>query len=152
VATYQTGPDLDHPEPQSLLLSLVESKRVHILILFWVALWSLQIGCLLPRDCTFTCPVYAISFHDRDLLEPVSTRLTGDFGKKAGAIHVNLLRAILLMEVDFNAAMKILIGHRMICNAIKAWAVPQECFGSLPEHTTIQVSLNWCLIVDTSRQ
>jgi len=56
------------------------------------------------------------------------------------------------MEADFNAAMKILIGHRMVCNAIKSRAVPQECFGSLPEHTAIQVSLNRCLIGDISRQ
>jgi len=72
--------------------------------------------------------------------------------KKAGAIHVDLLRAILLMEADFNTTMKILIGHRMVCNAIKSRAVPQECFGSLPEHTAIQVSLNRCLVGDISRQ
>jgi len=72
--------------------------------------------------------------------------------KKAGAIHVDLLRAILLMEADFNAAMKLLIGHRMVCNAIKNRAVPQECFGSLLEHTAIQVSLDRCLIGDISRQ
>jgi len=72
--------------------------------------------------------------------------------KKAGAIHVDLLRAILLMEADFNAAMKLLIGHRMVCNVIKNNAVPQECFGSLPEHTAIQVSLDRCLISDVLRQ
>jgi len=55
--------------------------------------------------------------------------------KKAGAIHVDLLWAILLMEADFNAAMKLLIGHQMVCNAIKNKAVPQECFGSLPART-----------------
>ncbi len=72
--------------------------------------------------------------------------------KKAGTIHVNLLRAILLMEANFNAAMKILLGHCMICNAIKNRAIPQECFGSLPEHMAIQVSLNRCLIADVSQQ
>jgi len=72
--------------------------------------------------------------------------------KKPGAIHINLLWAILLMEMDFNAAMKLLIGHCMVCNAILARAIPQECFGSQPEHTAIQVSLNWCLIADTLQQ
>jgi len=43
---------------------------------------------------------------------------------------VDHLWAILLMEADFNAAMKLLIGHRMICNAIKAHATPMECFSS----------------------
>ena len=62
--------------------------------------------------------------------------------KKPGAINIDLLRAILLMEADFNAAMKILVGHRMICNAIKSEAIPVECFGSHPGHTAIQVSLN----------
>jgi len=36
----------------------------------------------------------------------------------------------------------------MICNAIKSWAIPQECFGSLPGHTAIQVSLNRGLIME----
>jgi len=60
------------------------------------------------------------------------------------------LQAILLMEVDFNATMKILIGHWMVCNAIKSHAVPQDFFRSLPEHTAIQVSLNRCLVGDVS--
>jgi len=72
--------------------------------------------------------------------------------KKAGAIHMDMLQVILLMEVDFNATMKLLIGHRMVCNAIKNHAVPQECFGSLQEHTAIQVSLDRCLIGNVSRQ
>jgi len=54
--------------------------------------------------------------------------------KKSGAINVDLLRAILLMEADFNVAMKILLGHHMVCNTIKSHVVPQECFSSLPEH------------------
>jgi len=69
--------------------------------------------------------------------------------KMAGVIHVNLLHTILLMEADFNVAM-IFLGHHMICNVIKNRAVLQECFGSLPEHTVIQVSLNRCLIADVS--
>jgi len=72
--------------------------------------------------------------------------------KKANMIHVDLLCTILLMEADFNAAMKIFLGHQMVCNAIKNQAVLQECFDSLPEHTTIQVSLNRCLISDVSWQ
>jgi len=72
--------------------------------------------------------------------------------KKVGAIHVDHLRAILLMEADFNAVMKLLIGHQMICNAIRNCTIPQECFGSLPEHTAIQVSLDRCLIGDVSQQ
>jgi len=63
-----------------------------------------------------------------------------------------MLCAILLIEADFNAAMKLIIGHRMICNAIWCHAIPTECFGSHPGHSAIQVSLNHCLVSDTSRQ
>jgi len=72
--------------------------------------------------------------------------------KKPGAINIDMLRAILLIEADFNAAMKLIIGHRMICNAIRCHAIPTECFGSRPGHSAIQVSLNRCLVSDTSRQ
>jgi len=57
--------------------------------------------------------------------------------KKAGAIHIDLLQAILLMEADFNAVMKFLIRHCMVCNAILARAITQESFGSWPEHMAI---------------
>jgi len=50
--------------------------------------------------------------------------------KKAGAIHIDLLWAILLMEANINAAMKLIIGHCMICKAFKARAIPDECFRS----------------------
>jgi len=63
-----------------------------------------------------------------------------------------MLRAILLIEADFNAAMKLIIGHRMICNAIRSHAIPTECFGSRPGHSAIQVSLTRCLVADVSRQ
>jgi len=56
------------------------------------------------------------------------------------------------MEADFDVAMQLLLGHGMICNVIKNRAIPQECFGSCPEHMAIQVSLNWCLKVDVSQQ
>jgi len=72
--------------------------------------------------------------------------------KKTGAIHANLLWAILLMEADFNAAMKLIIGHHMICKAIKARAILDECFGSQPEHMAIQVLLSHCLTTDISHK
>jgi len=70
--------------------------------------------------------------------------------KKPGAINIDLLCAILLIEADFNATMKLLIGHRMVCNAIKNWAIPAECFGSRPEHMAIQVFLGHCLVWDVA--
>jgi len=72
--------------------------------------------------------------------------------KKPGVINIDFLQAILLIEADFNAAMKLFIGHRMICNAINSKAILAECFGSWPGHTVIQVSLNQCLVTDVSHQ
>jgi len=92
--------------------------------------------------------VHAASFHDRDFAVMVSIWPASDTREKAGAIHIDLLQAILLMEADFNVMMKLLIGHCMVCNTILARAIPQECFGSWLERMAIQVSLNWCLIVD----
>jgi len=72
--------------------------------------------------------------------------------KKANSINVDSLRAILLMEADFNMAMKILIGYRMIQLAQDRGLIPIECFGSRPGCTAVQVSLNRCLMSDTTRQ
>jgi len=72
--------------------------------------------------------------------------------KKAGNIHVDNLRAILLMEGDFNGAMKIFIGARMIQSAQALKLIPSECYGSRPGCTALQVSLNRALTADTARQ
>jgi len=72
--------------------------------------------------------------------------------KKAGNIHVDNLRAILLMEGDFNGAMKILIGARMVRSALSAHSIPDECYGSRPGSTAIQVSLTRALTADIARQ
>jgi len=72
--------------------------------------------------------------------------------KKAGNIHVDNLRAILLMEGDFNAAMKIFIGACLVQNALSLQLIPDECFGSQPGCTAIQVSLDRTLTADVTRQ
>jgi len=72
--------------------------------------------------------------------------------KKAGNIHVDNLRAILLMEGDLNAAMKIFIGSRMIAHASKHHLLPAECYGSRPGCTALQVSLTRTLTADIMRQ
>ncbi len=50
--------------------------------------------------------------------------------KKASNIHVDNLRAILLMEGDFYAAMKIFIGARLINNALSLNLILDECYGN----------------------
>jgi len=65
--------------------------------------------------------------------------------KKAGNIHVDNLQAILLMEGDSNAAMKIFIGACMMANVLYHNLVPAECYGSQSGCMAIQVSLN-CML------
>jgi len=83
-------------------------------------------------------------------LSPYQSGLQVILEKKPGAISIDQLCAILLIEADFNAAMKLLIGHQMIQNAIKNRVILVECFGSRPEHTAIQVSLSRCLVSDVA--
>ena len=72
--------------------------------------------------------------------------------KKAGNIHIDNLRAILLMEGDFNGAMKILLGYRMVRMAQQLNLIPDECYGSRPGCTALQVSLGRTLTADITRQ
>jgi len=71
--------------------------------------------------------------------------------KKAGVIHVDRLRAILLFEGDFNFGNKVLFGRRMTDSALQQSLVPFECFGSVPGKRATQVSLARCWIADLSR-
>jgi len=72
--------------------------------------------------------------------------------KKAGNIHVDNLWAIFLFKGDFNGAMKILVGSRMISSALNNDLIPEECYGSQLGCTVIQVSLNRVLTADITRQ
>jgi hypothetical protein len=49
-------------------------------------------------------------------------------GKALGVTLVTKLRAILLMEGDFNAMNKIVYGTRMLDNARKYQLMPEEIF------------------------
>jgi len=57
--------------------------------------------------------------------------------KKPGAIQIANLWALGLLEADFNASMKILVSHHMVCQALQANLIPSECYGSVPGHHAI---------------
>jgi len=76
----------------------------------------------------------------------------GSSGKKPGAIRLADLCTLGLLEADFNAGMKILVGHRVVRQALQSNLLPSECYGSVPGHRAIQVSLCRCLLADVSRQ
>ncbi len=56
------------------------------------------------------------------------------------------------MEGDFNGAMKILLGYRMVRSAQQLQLIPDECYGSRPGCTALQVSLGRTLTADIARQ
>jgi hypothetical protein len=58
----------------------------------------------------------------------VVTRTVGDVGKTFGVTLVTKLRAILLIEGDFNATNKIVYGDQMMSNAQGYHLMPEEIF------------------------
>ncbi len=62
------------------------------------------------------------------------------------------LRAILLMEADFNFANKLFLGKRMMEWAEKHNEIPIECYGSRKGHQAIDVAVNRAITWDLLRQ
>ena len=71
--------------------------------------------------------------------------------KIKGNIRVNKLRAILLMEADFNFANKLILGSRMIKNGHAAGLIPTEQYGGLHNKCSAEVGLNRRLFLDLLR-
>ena len=72
--------------------------------------------------------------------------------KEEGVIKVDKLRAILLLEADFNFATKLLVGKRMVDNLEGGEDLAEEQFGSRKQRSAIEVALNRRLLSDLSRQ
>ena len=72
--------------------------------------------------------------------------------KEAGVIRVNKLRAILLMEADFNFGNKLIFSKRMVEKLETQNRLPQKQFGSRKEHCAIKFVFNSRLIADLVRQ
>jgi hypothetical protein len=72
--------------------------------------------------------------------------------KKKGLILVDKLRAILLMEADFNYANKTVFGQRMMFFAEDRGLVAEECSGNRSFHDATEVALNHRLFCDITRQ
>jgi len=72
--------------------------------------------------------------------------------KKPGVIQVDKLRAILLLEADFNFANKLTLGVRMMRSAEANGLTHQETLGSRKFHDARELALNRRLLTDISRQ
>jgi hypothetical protein len=72
--------------------------------------------------------------------------------KVAGVIKVEKLRAILLMEADFNFFNGLMFAKRMMHQAEEQERIPLECYGSRKNYEAIDVAVNRRLIGDILRQ
>ena len=63
-------------------------------------------------------------------------------------IKVNKLRAILLMEADFNFINKLMFGHRLMFQVRKYNRIPQELYGGLQNKSSQEVAINRRLTLD----
>ena len=62
--------------------------------------------------------------------------------KKPGVILVDKLRAITLLEVDFNFANKLILGKRMMSNAERHGLTVPEALGSRKHHDAKELAQN----------
>jgi hypothetical protein len=72
--------------------------------------------------------------------------------KEKGVIRVDKLRAILLMEADFNFANKTIHGHWMMAHAEATGQIPEECFGSRNGHDAQELGTTCRLAINLSWQ
>ena len=68
--------------------------------------------------------------------------------KVAGNINVQKLRAILLLETDFNAMHKIIFNNRLIPSIEADKAIPMEVIGDGRSQVATHLALNKKLIAD----
>jgi hypothetical protein len=68
--------------------------------------------------------------------------------KTAGVIKVKKLRAILLMEADFNFFNGLMFASRMMRQAKTQARISLECYGSRKNHEAIEVAVNRRLVTD----
>ena len=72
--------------------------------------------------------------------------------KIRGVIRLDKLRALLLMEADFNSLNKLIFSSRMIKLSERHKRMPEELFGSRKKLSAILVAVNRRLVTDTFRQ
>ena len=68
--------------------------------------------------------------------------------KSAGNFNVQKLRAILLLEADFNAAHKIIFNNRLVPNIEAVNSIPIEVIGGRRIQAATQLALDKKLIAD----
>ena len=77
--------------------------------------------------------------------------LTVMLEKCAGNIKVEKLRAILLMEADFNFINKLMFGHRLMKQVMAKCRLPLEIYGGISNRSAQEVAVNRRLTLDLFR-
>ena len=72
--------------------------------------------------------------------------------KKENAIHVSKLRAILLLEADFNVINKIIFNTRLIPTLKNRNEIPYKIIGGRRNQAAIQLAINKKLLSDTANE
>lgn len=72
--------------------------------------------------------------------------------KEAGNIRVDKLRAILIMEADFNFLNKLIFGSRLVHQIEDHLRFPQELYGSRSGLMAILVAINHRFTIDIFKQ
>jgi len=105
-----------------------------------------------PRIAEFHALITEMAFTHGYSLSHWQSSLQVLLEKKPGSIQIADLHALGLLEANFNASMKILVGHHMVQQALQADLIPPECYGSIPGCHAIQMSFSRCLLADISCQ
>ena len=93
-----------------------------------------------------------IASHSSICLSRWCRGLTVMLEKEAGNTRVDKLRAILLMEADFNFLNKLLFGHRLVQQIEAHHRFPDELYGSRASLSAISVAINRRLTIDIFKQ
>ena len=72
--------------------------------------------------------------------------------KSAGNVQVSKLRAILLLEADFNVLNKIVFNNRILPLLEANGSIPYEIIGGRRGQSSLHVALNKKLVCDISNQ
>ena len=78
--------------------------------------------------------------------------LTVMLEKIENVIRVDKLRAILLMEADFNFINKLVFGHKMVQQCERFLRFPEELYGSRNNHSAVEVGVNRRLTLEILKQ
>ena len=101
---------------------------------------------------TIHTKVIKLAFLTSTPLERWAIGLSVVLEKIPGVIDVDKLRAILLMEADFNFASHLYFGKRLKASAEEHNIIPDDAFASTENNSSIEVSLCRFLFFDLVRQ